>query len=95
MEHYTANIQTASDYSSAITIMIVISGLNVISALFLIARFHSKTNLKTYEQTKNFFDLGNTHSSSEESLKKKRHTFIGICSLFTLFNKQILNLCHR
>ena len=71
MELNTANIQTALDYSSATAIMIVMSGLNVISALFLIARFHSKTNLKTYEQTKNFFDLGNTHSSSEEFLKKK------------------------
>ena len=53
----------------------------MISALFLIARSHSTTNLKTYEQAKNFFNPANTHSSSEESLKEKCKTFIGVCSL--------------
>ena len=57
--------------------------MNVISALFLIAGIHSTTNLKTYEQAKGFFNLANTKSSSEESLKEKRHTFMGMCSLFT------------
>ena len=37
----------------------------------------------------------NTMSSSEESLKEKSHKPIGICSLFTRFNTQILTLCHR
>ena len=32
---------------------------------------------------------------SEESLKGKRHMFIGMCSLFTRLNMQIVNLCHR
>ena len=34
-------------------------------------------------------------SSSEESLKEKCKTFIGICTLFTWFNMQIFNICHR
>ena len=65
------------------------------SALFLIAEIHSTTKLKTYEQAKNFFNPANTQSSSEQSLKEKHHTFTGICSLFTWFNMQIINLCHR
>ena len=44
----------------------------MISALFLIAGIHSTTNVKTYEQAKNFFSPANTQSSSEESLKEKR-----------------------
>ena len=56
----------------------------MISALFLIAGIHSKTNLKTYVQAKNFFNPANTQCSSEESLKEKRCTFIGICVLFSL-----------
>ena len=66
----------------------------MISASFLIAGIHSTTNLKTYEQAKNFFNPANTQSSSKESLKEKRHAFIGMRSLFTWFNMQILNLCH-
>ena len=44
---------------------------------------------------KNIFNLANTQSSYEESLKEKLHTFIGMCSLFNWFNMQIMNLCHR
>ena len=33
-------------------------------------------------------------SSFEQSLKEKRKTFIGMCTLSTWFNMQILNLCH-
>ena len=65
----------------------------MISALFLIAGIYSTTNLKTYEQAKDFFNPTNTQSSSEESLIVKGYTFIGMCSLFTWFNMQILNLC--
>ena len=64
----------------------------MISALYLISENHSKINLKSYEQANDFFNAANTKSSSEESLKEKRYTFIGICSLFTWFNMQIL--CH-
>ena len=67
----------------------------MISALFLITGIHSTRNLKTFEPVKNLFNPANTQSSSEESLKEKHHTFIGMCSLFTWFNMQILNLCHR
>ena len=67
----------------------------MISALFFIVGIHSTANLKTYEQAKNFFNPANTQSSSEEFLKEKRHTFIGMCSLFTWFNMQMLNVCHR
>ena len=67
----------------------------MISVLFLIAGIHSTTKFKTYEQAKNFFNPANTQSSSEESYKRKSYTFIGMCSLFTWFNLQILNLCHR
>ena len=66
----------------------------MISALFLIAEMYSTTNLKLYEQAKNFFNPGSTQSSSEKSLKEKRKTFIGMCSLSTWFNMQIVNLCH-
>ena len=37
----------------------------MISALFLVAGIHSRTNLKTYEQSENFFNPGNAESSSE------------------------------
>ena len=67
----------------------------MISAVFLIAGTHSTINLKTYEQAKNLFNPANTQSSSEESLKEKRHMFIVMSSLFFWFNMQILNLCHR
>ena len=46
--------------------------MNVSSALFLIARIHSTTNFKIYEQTKKSLNPTNTQSSSEESLKEKR-----------------------
>ena len=36
--------------------------------------------LKNYEQAKNFFNPENTQSSSEESFKEKRKTFIRMCS---------------
>ena len=58
-------------------------GLNMISALFIIVRIHSTTNLKSYEQAKNIFNPANTQSSSEESLNVKRRTFIDMCPLFT------------
>ena len=67
----------------------------MISASFLIEEIHSTTNLKDYEQAKNFFKPANTQSSAEESLKEKRHEFIGMCSLFTLLIMKILNLCQR
>ena len=38
--------------------------------LFVVAGIHSTTNLKIYEQAKNFFNPTNTKSSSEESFKK-------------------------
>ena len=40
----------------------------MISASFLIEEIHSTTNLKDYEQAKNFFKPANTQSSAEESL---------------------------
>ena len=61
----------------------------MISALFPMAGIHSTTNLKIYEQAKKFFNPANSY---DESLKEKRHTFIGMCPLFTWFNMQILNL---
>ena len=67
--------------------------LNVISELFLIAGIQSTTNLKIYEQEKILLTL-QTESSSEESLKEKRHVFIGMCSFFTWLNMQIPNLRH-
>ena len=62
---------------------------------WIISDIHSTTNLKTYEQAKNLVNPANAQSSSEESLKEKLHTFIGMCSLFTWLNMQMLNLCHR
>ena len=67
----------------------------MISVLFLIVGIHSTANFETYEPANNLFNPENTQSSSEESLKKKRQTSIGISSLFTWYNMQILNLCHR
>ena len=67
----------------------------MISAFFLIAGIHSTTNLKTYEQAKALFKQANTQSSFEESFKKKRKVFNGMCSLFTSFKRQILFLCHK
>ena len=67
----------------------------MISALFPIAGIHSITNLKIDEQAKNFFNPANTQPSFEKSFKEKRETCIGMCSLFTWVNMQILNLCHR
>ena len=42
----------------------------MISALFTIAGIHLTTNLKTYEQAKNFFNPANSQFSSEESFKE-------------------------
>ena len=67
----------------------------MISALFLTVAIHSTTNLKINEQAKNFFSPANTQSSYEESLEEKGHNFIGMCSFFTWFNMEKLNLCHR
>ena len=63
--------------------------------IILIGGVHSKTNLKTFKQVKNFFNPANAQSSSEESVKEKCKMFIGMCSLFTWFNMEILNLCRR
>ena len=52
----------------------------MISALYLIVGIRSTTNLKTYEQAKNFFNSANTQSPPEEYLKEKPKTFI--CNLF-------------
>ena len=65
----------------------------MISALLLTAGIHSTSNLKTYEQAKNVFIPANTQSS-QKSLEEICRTFIGMCSIFTWFNMQILNLCH-
>ena len=48
--------------------------------------------IKNLWTSKNFFIPANTPSSSEESLKEKRHTFFGMCSFFTWFNMQILKI---
>ena len=50
----------------------------MISGLFLIAGIHSVANLETYEQAKIFFNPTYKQYSSEEPLKEKRKTFIGI-----------------
>ena len=55
----------------------------MISVLFLITGIHCTTNLKTDELGKNFFSPANTQSSSEESIKEKHHTFVGMYSSFT------------
>ena len=55
----------------------------------------SQQQTKKLINKQKFLSPANTQSPSEESLKEKRHTFIGMCSLFTCFNMQILNLCHR
>ena len=77
-DHSTTSIQTAPDYLSATTIMLVI--------------FWTEQNLDW--QAQNLFNPASTQSSPEVSPKVKRHTFIGMCSLVTWFNMQILNLCH-
>ena len=87
---------TVLDYSSATTIMLQWHfGLNVIYALFLIAGIHLTTNLKTFEQAEYVFNSANTQFLSEWPLEEKSHIFIGMYSLFTWFNIQILNLCKR
>ena len=45
---------------------------------FWLQEFIQQQTQKTYEQAENFINLANTKSSSEESLKEKRHTFIGV-----------------
>ena len=64
---------------------------SVIFALFPIAGIHSTRNLKTYEQANHFFNPANTQFSSKEALKKKRHTFTAMCSLFTQFNTKFMS----
>ena len=66
----------------------------MISALFLIVGIHLTTNFKTCEQTKYLFNATNTKPSSEESLKGKRHTLIGLCPLFIWFKMQVLRHYH-
>ena len=53
-------------------------------------------NMKNFKKkAKNFFNTANTQSSPEVSPKEKCKTFIGMCSLFTWLNMQILSLCYR
>ena len=54
-------------------------------------------NIKNFKKkkAKNFFNTANTQSSPEVSPKEKCKTFIGMCSLFTWLNMQILSLCYR
>ena len=94
-EHNTTNTQAASDYSSTTAMMLVTFWSERDFYIISDCKRQTTINLKTYEQSKNFFNLANTQSSSGEFLKEKHHTFIGICSLFTWFNMQILNLCYR
>ena len=50
----------------------------------------------TNEQTIIFYSPSNALSSSDECIQIKHfkhHIFIGMCSLFTWFNLQILNFC--
>ena len=68
---------------------------NVISAFFLITRFHSTINIKTYEQAKNKFNsAANAQSSPEESSGKTSYIY-WYAFPFHLVQLQILNLCHR
>ena len=90
VEHNATNIQTAPDCSSATAIMLQIFWSERDSAFFLIAWIHSTTNLKSYEQAENFINPAGTQSSSEEPLKEKRHTFIGMCPLLTWLSMSIL-----
>ena len=94
-EHNTTNIQTAPDYSSATAIMLVILWIERNFWIISDCSNFFNNKLKNLWTRKNFFNPANTQSSSEESLKEKRHSFIGMCSLFTWLNMQILNLCHR
>ena len=55
--------------------------------------FNNKLN--SLWTNKGFLTPANTQPSSEESFKEKRKMFIFMCSLFTSFNMQMLNLCHR
>ena len=57
--------------------------------------FYCRNKLKTSERAKRFFNPANAQSSSEKSPKEKRHTVIGLYSLCTRFNIQMLNLCHK
>ena len=73
--------------------MLVVFWIERYFYIILIARIHPTANFYTYEQAKNFLNPANAKSSSQESLKENCHTFIGMCSRFTWFNRQILNLC--
>ena len=55
----------------------------MISTLFAIAGIHSTTNLKTYEQAKNYFNPAKTQSSPEESLKENVIR-LSVCVPFSL-----------
>ena len=81
-EHNITNIPATPDYSLATAIMFVIFWTEQDFCIIFDWGIHSTTNFKTYEQAKGSF-------------KEKRHKFIDRCSLFTWFNFQILNLCHR
>ena len=56
----------------------------MISALFLIAGTHSATNLKTYEQAKNFFIPANTHSLPLKNPLKENVILLLVCVSFSL-----------
>ena len=69
-------------YSSATAIMLVIFGTERDFCIISDYRNSFNNKLKTYKRAKNFFNPANKKSLAEESVKEKRHTFIGICSLF-------------
>ena len=87
--------QTAPGYSSANVIMLVIFWTVRDFCIIFDCRNSFISKLLNLWTANNLFNPENTQSSSEESLKKKRQASIGISSLFTWFNMQILNLCHR
>ena len=89
------NIHTAPDYSSAAAIMLVILWTDRDFCNISDCRNSFNNKLQTYQLIIIFFIPANKQFSSEDSFKEKCHTFIGMCLLFSWFNMQILNLCHR
>ena len=98
-EHSTQDTQNA--------LLIFLSAITVMQVTFWVAgnfcfiydcrsSFNGKLRQLKSEQIIIFYSLSNALCSSDKSVQIKHckhQTFIGMCSLFTLFNLQILNFC--
>ena len=85
-DHNTTNLQTVPDYSSTTPLILVIFSTERDFCIISVAGIHSTTNLKTYEQAKNFLNPAKHNLHLKNTLRKNVIRLLA-CVPFSLGSK--------